>query len=254
MNGVESAWRERYENWHALEHVPERLSVPGIVSATRYIEATSDSTDCRRYLTVYDLTSLRVLDSTGYRSLLDNPSPASQTMRTRLQNVRRFTNRLHEEVGTATAGTWLLMLEIPTGRTVQTTWPWYDKSRFPVGTESQVQIRLLTGQAGGQHPAFGSAEPICDLIHICAHDLAQAQAWLKQCLDTLNSAISNDQPSNQLKESWKNRAPKVSIWRLVQRYPRGTDVNAEFCRPRPLFSPSIQPIGDNHESRSPLPH
>lgn len=87
-NDVEPALDELYNDWHANEHVPERLTVPGILWARRY--AARPLTPGQRYLTLYGLHSARVLDSAPYRHLLANPTPMSARMRPHLQNICRW--------------------------------------------------------------------------------------------------------------------------------------------------------------------
>ncbi|WP_295551131.1 DUF4286 family protein [uncultured Pseudacidovorax sp.] len=92
-NDVDPEVEADYEDWHANEHVPERLTVPGILDARRY--AAMAPALRPRYLTLYALASAEVLDSAAYRHLLANPTPASARMRPHLRNVARWVCRLH---------------------------------------------------------------------------------------------------------------------------------------------------------------
>lgn len=76
--------RDDYDVWHTREHVPERLSVPGILSAIRY---DSGKGPLPEYFTFYRLANAAVLDSAAYQTLLRNPSPWSRDMR---PDFRRF--------------------------------------------------------------------------------------------------------------------------------------------------------------------
>ena len=82
LNTVE----EEYNAWHATEHVPQRLTVPGIRSASRY---ASPDPGLIRYFTWYALDGAHVLHSPEYLKLLDQPSPWSRRMRPRLRNLSR---------------------------------------------------------------------------------------------------------------------------------------------------------------------
>jgi hypothetical protein len=77
-----------YNAWHADEHVPERLRVPGMVWGRRYraLEGTAGP----RYLTLYGLRDPAVLESAPYRRLLSDPTPTSARMRPHLHNVSRW--------------------------------------------------------------------------------------------------------------------------------------------------------------------
>lgn len=82
---------EEYERWHSIEHVPERLSVPGILHARRYGSLDSEG----QYFTGYWLADLAALQSTAYQALLQQPTPWSARMRLQLNTfVRHPAQRL----------------------------------------------------------------------------------------------------------------------------------------------------------------
>lgn len=76
-NDIEPARDAEYNLWHTREHVPERVSVPGILSGRRYVADASP----HRYFTLYELDSPAVLETAPYKHLVDNPSPWSRSMR-----------------------------------------------------------------------------------------------------------------------------------------------------------------------------
>ncbi|WP_204301518.1 hypothetical protein, partial [Stenotrophomonas maltophilia] len=57
-NGVAPGHIEAYQDWHGVEHVPERLTVPGMLAAWRY---QADDGDEPAFFTLYDLASIEVL-------------------------------------------------------------------------------------------------------------------------------------------------------------------------------------------------
>jgi len=64
---------EEFNAWYDSEHVPERLAVPGVLTAIRF---SSVSAATPKYLAMYDLESEAVLDSDAYRRVAgDNSSP-----------------------------------------------------------------------------------------------------------------------------------------------------------------------------------
>lgn len=95
-NDVDPALDDAYNDWHAREHVPERLTVPGMLWAQRY--ARADDSAWPRYLTLYGLRDAAVLDSAAYRQLLAEPTPASRAMRPALRNLSRWVCRLDEQI------------------------------------------------------------------------------------------------------------------------------------------------------------
>jgi len=90
-NDVDPALDAAYNDWHAHEHVPERLTVPGILWALRYA-ASAGAADAPmpRYLTLYGLRDAQVLSSAPYRRLLEHPTPASRAMRPALRRLSRW--------------------------------------------------------------------------------------------------------------------------------------------------------------------
>lgn len=70
--------RNDYDVWHSREHVPERLTVPGMIRAGRYANGKGNLPG---YYTLYVLEDISVLDRPEYVHLLNNPSPWSRSMR-----------------------------------------------------------------------------------------------------------------------------------------------------------------------------
>jgi len=87
-NGVAPALDADYNAWHAEEHVPERLTVPGILWARRYAAFWPQSGP--RYLTLYGLQDAQVLQSAPYQRLLREPTPMSARMRPHLCDLSRW--------------------------------------------------------------------------------------------------------------------------------------------------------------------
>lgn len=75
---------KEFNAWYDSEHVPERLAVPGVLTAIRFC---SVSAAAPKYLAMYDLESEAVLESDAYRRVAgDNSSPWTKrvTGRTRV--------------------------------------------------------------------------------------------------------------------------------------------------------------------------
>ena len=66
-----------FHAWYNLEHVPERLRIPGFVSGRRYAALEGGP----RWLAAYELTSLAVLESAEYRQWLGGPLQTQWTTR-----------------------------------------------------------------------------------------------------------------------------------------------------------------------------
>lgn len=86
-NGVAQEREPEYNLWHTREHVPERVDIPGMIGARRYVDGRGTSP---RFFTLYDLESTEVLTSPPYRRLLENPTVWSRSMRPSFRGFIRF--------------------------------------------------------------------------------------------------------------------------------------------------------------------
>ncbi len=81
------AFEEEFNAWYDTEHIPERLSVPGILTGLRYMNVSGGTP---RYLAMYDLEHASVMDSPAYlRVAHDNSSPWTKRVTARAR-VQRF--------------------------------------------------------------------------------------------------------------------------------------------------------------------
>jgi hypothetical protein len=80
-----------YVFWLTRDHMPERMEVPGFISA-RYYRSTlrNDS----HFLVIYETENLAVLSSAAYLDRLDHPSPITRQMMPKLRRVVRGAGRL----------------------------------------------------------------------------------------------------------------------------------------------------------------
>jgi hypothetical protein len=85
-NDIDPDVEADYERWHTLEHVPERVGIPGFLAGRRY---RSDAAGQTRYFTLYVVNDTAVFDSAAYGDVIEHPTPWSATMRPRLRNVAR---------------------------------------------------------------------------------------------------------------------------------------------------------------------
>ncbi len=63
-----------FNRWYNDEHIAERLSIPGFLSAARY-EAVKGGP---KHLAVYELENAAVMESDAYKKVASNPSPWTQ--------------------------------------------------------------------------------------------------------------------------------------------------------------------------------
>ena len=88
--------REEFDHWHAHEHMPERLSIPGFRRGSRWV-----SEDGGRYFILYELESEATLTSAAYLERLNNPTPWSRRMMPHHRNMVRGLCRVEASSGTA---------------------------------------------------------------------------------------------------------------------------------------------------------
>jgi hypothetical protein len=67
---------EEFNAWYDDEHLPERLSIPGFLSARRWVTACKPGEG--KYLATYELESPAVLVSPTYLSFFKKPTPWSK--------------------------------------------------------------------------------------------------------------------------------------------------------------------------------
>lgn len=91
---------EEYASWHTFEHVPERLTVPGMRAARRYVSASQTET----YFTLYELEDLHVIEHPAYLDLVRNPTPWSLKMRRHFSRVLRIPGRIAASGGNGIGG------------------------------------------------------------------------------------------------------------------------------------------------------
>ena len=100
-NDIADARVADYDQWHTLEHVPERVSVTGFRGARRYVNRDHPY---HRYFTLYDVDALDAFSNPEYKDLLDNPTRWSQSMRPDFSNFLRAICAVTSTRGTGIGG------------------------------------------------------------------------------------------------------------------------------------------------------
>jgi hypothetical protein len=91
--------RPEWEHWHAHEHFPERLALPGFLRASRWTDVSGGEA----YFVMYELQDHAVLASAPYLARLNAPSPWSTRMMPLHRNMVRAPCRVVHSCGAATA-------------------------------------------------------------------------------------------------------------------------------------------------------
>jgi len=101
-NDVDPAHEAEYHRWYWEQHLPERLSIPGFLSAYRY-QALEDASP--KFFTWYFLRNVQVLGSLRYLERLGNPTEWTQRVMPWFRNMTRCACRLTADVGRGIGGT-----------------------------------------------------------------------------------------------------------------------------------------------------
>ncbi len=72
-NDITPEGRDDFFEWHARQHMPERINLPGFNRGRRCVAAAASV----EFLTLYEVDDVNVLDSEVYRTRLANPTPWS---------------------------------------------------------------------------------------------------------------------------------------------------------------------------------
>jgi hypothetical protein len=91
--------RADFEDWHAHEHFPERLGVPGFRRATRWSCADGGE----GMFVIYELDGYEVLTSPAYAAHLNSPTPWSTRLMPHHRNMVRSQCHVLESEGAVTA-------------------------------------------------------------------------------------------------------------------------------------------------------
>ena len=87
--------KDEFDDWHAHEHMPERLAIPGFLRGSRWV-----SVDGRNaYFVLYEIESLAVLTAGPYLERLNDPTPWSTKMMPHHRNMVRSLCRVESSFG-----------------------------------------------------------------------------------------------------------------------------------------------------------
>jgi 3-oxoadipate enol-lactonase len=119
---------ERYHDWYDNEHLPARLTIPGVRSALRF-KASND----KKWLAYYDMDSADVLKSKEYLSLKENASQNERELLSKVNMDRRVYKQISSN-GEQAAGAPKVILVVE-----MTPYPshekefhhWYDTNHIP---------------------------------------------------------------------------------------------------------------------------
>lgn len=92
MTDIPAELDAEFNSWYDTEHVPERLAIPGFVSARRYRAVTGSP----RYLALYELESPDVVETPAYRYWIEEgETPWTRRMQ---QHFVDYTRNVYAEL------------------------------------------------------------------------------------------------------------------------------------------------------------
>ena len=77
--------RADWEEWHTVEHMPERVGIPGFLRGTRWVGMRDEGT----YFVLYETAELATITAGPYLERLNHPTPWSQRMMPHHKNMVR---------------------------------------------------------------------------------------------------------------------------------------------------------------------
>jgi hypothetical protein len=198
-----TARADEFHDWYDLEHVPERLAVPGILNAERWI----GDEDPHLAIAAYDLESPEVMRSPPYTAVAgDNVSVWTRRLAGKTNRLMRFEGeQLRPGDGLAPSGaTGLLVASMNIDPSIEADFTdWYDTEHLP-------SLSAVPGVLSGRrYRATGPSErQYVALYHLESPEVARSDAW-RRAADTPWSA--------KLRPYFRN----LVVWRC-HRYQRGS--------------------------------
>jgi len=188
---------DEFNDWYDIEHVAERLRIPGFVNGVRWLGADNPKLS----LAIYDLESLAVLQKPEYRAVSpENFSPWARRLVGRCKRVCRFNC---EQMGTGDrvapdAASGLLVYAMNVVPEAETEFnDWYDNEHIPRLAAVPGALMARRFRSPGQGIAGAGAHRYVAIYHLADADVCKSPAWkeaamtpwtkkmLGQCRDVL---------------------------------------------------------------------
>ncbi|MCR4441666.1 MAG: hypothetical protein QHH10_05895 [Peptococcaceae bacterium] len=85
--GYDTVNEDEFNDWYETEHIPERMKIPGFLSAERYLAINKEKTS----VAIYDLSSVDVLRGPEYKAIAgNNYSPWTKRIQSRVSGFLRY--------------------------------------------------------------------------------------------------------------------------------------------------------------------
>lgn len=186
-SGVIFAWstpvegsEQSFHEWYDKEHIPSRVSLPGIEGARRYANVASGET--AQFSVRYDVSDIAVFDSAEFKQLRTNPSDETRRV---IGNTVDFDRFVGEEI-ISQGNTWhpldTVLSYVVTFAVPEDYWnefeAWYATEHLPIMLQEPLwagcQIyRCLENDRGGGAPGLEAPNA---WTHVAIHSLRSREA------------------------------------------------------------------------------
>jgi hypothetical protein len=189
---------DEFNDWYDTEHIPERQRVPGFLTLQRWIGAENP----KQSVATYDLESLAVLQSPGYRAIGgENLSPWSKRVTAKVERLLRYEGEQTlpgDKTAPANAGG-LLLVGMTPGPEVEAAFnTWYDKEHIPAlsGVPGVLCARRFQTSTGNTKYVA--------LYHLEAPGVIDTPEWKRASASTGMPRHVRDQISGRLRLVCRN--------------------------------------------------
>jgi hypothetical protein len=166
-----AAPEDEFHDWYDLEHVPERLAVPGFINAERWIGAK----DAKLSVALYDLDTVAVLHSPGYLKVGgDNSSPwTKRTAKFRKSLMRYEGEQVFPGDKTApsnAAAAFVIAMNVAPDAEAEFN-EWYNTEHIPAlgGVRGTLSARRYRGT--------GATQKYVAVYHFASPDVLASSEW-----------------------------------------------------------------------------
>jgi hypothetical protein len=184
---------DEFHDWYDMEHVPERLRVPGFLNAQRRI----DTGNPRISVATYDLDTVAVLQSPPYLAIAGaNSSPwTKRTQRFRKSLLRYEGEQIlpGDAVAPGNAGGLLLVGMTPAAADETAFNAWYDTEHVPALARVPGVLSARRYRTSAGNPKYVA------LYHLTSPDVIESAEWKQASGSTPMPAQVREHISNRLR-------------------------------------------------------
>jgi hypothetical protein len=101
-NGITPEGRAEFHAWHVLEHMPERVGIPGFRRGRRF--RALDAETFPEFFTLYEADTLQVLQGQDYLARLNAPTPWTKRATAQFRDTARAVARVSGSAGPGAGG------------------------------------------------------------------------------------------------------------------------------------------------------